>query len=157
MCNDYRFLTNGATLFEDFSEIKIKISFSEGKPNLEARDDIMLLGRYMFVPAFRAAERRDAERREALANTPEGRAQAAWDRMMAKALDALGHDAVLALIKTGQAPSRPEPEKATAEMIARSLAKMEGRLVDLPVSPAARAILAADAKRRGETEPGSKL
>jgi hypothetical protein len=29
MCNDYRLLTDAATLYADFSEIKIKIRFSE--------------------------------------------------------------------------------------------------------------------------------
>jgi putative SOS response-associated peptidase YedK len=42
MCNDYRLLTDAAAIFEDFSEIKIKIRFSEGKPNLEAREDIRI-------------------------------------------------------------------------------------------------------------------
>jgi putative SOS response-associated peptidase YedK len=42
MCNDYRLLTNAATLFDGFSEIKIKIRFSEGKPNIEAREDIKI-------------------------------------------------------------------------------------------------------------------
>jgi putative SOS response-associated peptidase YedK len=42
MCNDYRLLTDVATLFADFSEIKIKIRFSEAKPNLEAREDIKI-------------------------------------------------------------------------------------------------------------------
>jgi hypothetical protein len=42
MCNDYRLLTDAASLFADFSEIKIKIRFSEGKPNLEAREDIKI-------------------------------------------------------------------------------------------------------------------
>jgi hypothetical protein len=37
MCNDYRLLTGAATLFADFSELKIKIRFPEGKPNIEAR------------------------------------------------------------------------------------------------------------------------
>jgi putative SOS response-associated peptidase YedK len=42
MCNDYRLLTASATLFDGFSEIKIPIRFSEGKPNLEARQDIKI-------------------------------------------------------------------------------------------------------------------
>jgi putative SOS response-associated peptidase YedK len=42
MCNDYRLLTNAATLFEDFSELETKIRFPEGKPNLEAREDIKI-------------------------------------------------------------------------------------------------------------------
>jgi putative SOS response-associated peptidase YedK len=42
MCNDYRLLTDAAAIFADFSELKIKIRFSEGKPNLEAREDIKI-------------------------------------------------------------------------------------------------------------------
>jgi hypothetical protein len=42
MCNDYRLLTNAATLFDDFSQLKIKILFPEGKPNLKAREDIKI-------------------------------------------------------------------------------------------------------------------
>jgi putative SOS response-associated peptidase YedK len=42
MCNDYRLLTDAATVFEGFSETRIKIRFSEGKPNLEAREDIKI-------------------------------------------------------------------------------------------------------------------
>jgi putative SOS response-associated peptidase YedK len=40
MCNDYRLLTDAATIFSDFSELKIR--FPEGKPNLEAREDIKI-------------------------------------------------------------------------------------------------------------------
>ena len=42
MCNAYRLLTDAATIFADFSELKIKIRFSEGKPNLGAREDIKI-------------------------------------------------------------------------------------------------------------------
>ena len=42
MCNDYRLLADATTLFAGFSETKIKICFSEGKPNLEAREDIKI-------------------------------------------------------------------------------------------------------------------
>jgi putative SOS response-associated peptidase YedK len=42
MCNDYRLLTNAAELFEGFSETRIKIRFSEGAPNIEAREDIKI-------------------------------------------------------------------------------------------------------------------
>ena len=42
MCNDYRLLTATATLFDGFSEIRIKIRFSEGQPNIEAREDIKI-------------------------------------------------------------------------------------------------------------------
>jgi putative SOS response-associated peptidase YedK len=52
MCNDYRLLTDGATLFKDFSQTKIKIRFSEGKPNLEARDDIKITDTAPIVRAI---------------------------------------------------------------------------------------------------------
>jgi putative SOS response-associated peptidase YedK len=42
MCNDYRLLTDAATIFADFSQLKIKIRFSEGKPNLEARENMRI-------------------------------------------------------------------------------------------------------------------
>jgi hypothetical protein len=42
ICNDYRLLTDAATIFEDFSLLKIKIRFPEGKPNIEAREDIKI-------------------------------------------------------------------------------------------------------------------
>jgi putative SOS response-associated peptidase YedK len=42
MCNAYRLLTDAASLFDGFSETRIKIRFSEGKPNLEAREDIRI-------------------------------------------------------------------------------------------------------------------
>jgi putative SOS response-associated peptidase YedK len=53
MCNDYRLLIGAATLFEGFSETRIKIRFSEGKPNLEAREDIKITD---VAPIVRAAE-----------------------------------------------------------------------------------------------------
>jgi putative SOS response-associated peptidase YedK len=53
MCNDYRLLTASATLFDGFSEIKIPIRFLEGKPNLEAREDIKITDP---APMVRAAE-----------------------------------------------------------------------------------------------------
>jgi putative SOS response-associated peptidase YedK len=40
--NNYRLLADAATLVEGFSETRIKIRFSEGKPNLEAREDIRI-------------------------------------------------------------------------------------------------------------------
>jgi putative SOS response-associated peptidase YedK len=53
MCNDYRLLTDAAALFADFSETKIKIRFSEGKPNIEAREDIKITN---TAPIVRAIE-----------------------------------------------------------------------------------------------------
>ena len=46
-------LTDAAAIFEDFSEIRIKIRFSEGKPNLEAREDIKITD---AAPIVRAIE-----------------------------------------------------------------------------------------------------
>jgi putative SOS response-associated peptidase YedK len=40
MCNDDRLLLNAAAIFEEFSEVNTTIRFSDGKPNLEAREDI---------------------------------------------------------------------------------------------------------------------
>jgi len=53
MCNDYRLLTNAAALFEGFSETRIKIRFSEGAPNIEAREDIKITD---SAPIVRASD-----------------------------------------------------------------------------------------------------
>jgi putative SOS response-associated peptidase YedK len=53
MCNDYRLLTNAAQLFDGFSETRIKIRFSEGAPNIEAREDIKITD---MAPIVRAVE-----------------------------------------------------------------------------------------------------
>lgn len=42
MCNDYRSRVDVASVVEHFSKLKIKISFSEGIPNLQPRDDIRI-------------------------------------------------------------------------------------------------------------------
>jgi hypothetical protein len=46
-------LTAAATLFDGFSQFKIKIRFSEGKPNIEAREDIKITD---TAPIVRAIE-----------------------------------------------------------------------------------------------------
>jgi putative SOS response-associated peptidase YedK len=53
MCNDYRLLTATETLFDGFAEIKIKIRFPEGKPNIEAREDVKITD---TAPIVRANE-----------------------------------------------------------------------------------------------------
>jgi putative SOS response-associated peptidase YedK len=53
MCNDYRLLTNAAQLFDGFSETRIKIRFSEGAPNIEAREDIKITD---MAPIVRVVE-----------------------------------------------------------------------------------------------------
>jgi putative SOS response-associated peptidase YedK len=42
MCNDYRLHVGAGTIADDFSDIKIKIRFPEGTPNIEPRDDIRI-------------------------------------------------------------------------------------------------------------------
>ncbi|MCP8893319.1 SOS response-associated peptidase [Shinella daejeonensis] len=42
MCNDYRLTVDLASIMEDFADLKIKIRFSEGRPNVEARQDIKI-------------------------------------------------------------------------------------------------------------------
>lgn len=42
MCNDYRLKVELASIVEDFADLKIKIRFGEGAPNIEARDDIKI-------------------------------------------------------------------------------------------------------------------
>ena len=39
MCNDYRLKVEVAAILEDFEDIKIKIHFSEGTPNIEIMVD----------------------------------------------------------------------------------------------------------------------
>jgi len=42
MCNDYRLHVDVTAIAEDFAKLKIKIRFSEGRPNIEPRDDIKI-------------------------------------------------------------------------------------------------------------------
>lgn len=42
MCNDYRLEVDIATIAEDFEDLKIKIRFTDGVPNLEPRSDIRI-------------------------------------------------------------------------------------------------------------------
>ena len=51
MCNAYRLVTDAATLFEGFSQTRIKIRFSEGTPNIEAREDIKITNSAPIVRA----------------------------------------------------------------------------------------------------------
>ncbi len=52
MCNDYRLRVDAATIAEDFSELKIKINFSEGVPNIQPRDDIKITDSAPIVRAM---------------------------------------------------------------------------------------------------------
>ncbi len=42
MCNDYRQQVDLSTIVEDFEDLKIRIEFSDGRPNLEPRLDIKI-------------------------------------------------------------------------------------------------------------------
>lgn len=42
MCNDYRLKVDVTSIAKDFADLKIKIRFSEGRPNIEPRDDIKI-------------------------------------------------------------------------------------------------------------------
>ena len=54
MCNDYRLEVDASTIAEDFADLKIKIKFSEGVPNIEARSDIKITD---VAPIVRTLER----------------------------------------------------------------------------------------------------
>jgi len=58
MCNDYRLEVDASTIAEDFEDLKIKIRFSEGIPNIQARADIRITD---TAPIVRAVERGSGE------------------------------------------------------------------------------------------------
>jgi putative SOS response-associated peptidase YedK len=53
MCNDYRLMVDVASIVEDFADLKIKIRFGEGAPNIEAREDIKITD---MAPIIRTIE-----------------------------------------------------------------------------------------------------
>jgi putative SOS response-associated peptidase YedK len=53
MCNDYRLRVDVAAIVEQFADLKIKIRFAEGRPNIEARDDIKITD---VAPIIRSVE-----------------------------------------------------------------------------------------------------
>lgn len=55
MCNDYRLTVDLDTIAGDFSELKIKIDFPEGAPNLQARNDIKITETAPIVRASAAS------------------------------------------------------------------------------------------------------
>lgn len=58
MCNDYRLKVEISSIIEEFADLKIKLRFSEGRPNIEARDDIKITD---VAPIVRTV---DGQRRE---------------------------------------------------------------------------------------------
>jgi putative SOS response-associated peptidase YedK len=59
MCNDYRLKVDVGTIIEEFADLKIRIRFNEGVPNLEPRDDIKITDRGPIIR--RMAEAEEAE------------------------------------------------------------------------------------------------
>lgn len=53
MCNDYRSRVALDTIIQEFSEVRIRVRFPEGRPNLQPRDDIKITD---SGPIVRAAE-----------------------------------------------------------------------------------------------------
>lgn len=58
MCNDYRLKVDVSSIIEEFADLKIKIRFSEGRPNIEARDDIKITD---IAPIVRTIEEERGE------------------------------------------------------------------------------------------------
>jgi putative SOS response-associated peptidase YedK len=55
MCNDYRLMVDVASIVEDFADLKIKIRFSEGSPNIQAREDIKITDMGPIIRSFAGA------------------------------------------------------------------------------------------------------
>lgn len=53
MCNDYRLMVELASVIKEFEHLKIKIRFPEGRPNIEACEDIKITD---TAPIVRAIE-----------------------------------------------------------------------------------------------------
>ena len=53
MCNDYRLTVELASVIEEFEHLKIGIRFPEGRPNIEAREDIKITD---TAPVVRSVE-----------------------------------------------------------------------------------------------------
>jgi putative SOS response-associated peptidase YedK len=49
MCNDYRLNVEASAIPDDFADLKIKVWFSEGAPNIQARDDITITDTVLIV------------------------------------------------------------------------------------------------------------
>ena len=125
-------------------------------------------------PNWKAVGRKRAERQRAFDASPEGRAQAAWLRMLRAARKFQENGGVRALLdnpplapedEDDQEPAGAPPVKvppwrkdkdeptvvATAKMILEAGRKRRGEtVVELPTDPTARAIVLAAARSRGE-------
>ena len=55
MCNDYRLNVEASAIPDDFADLKIKVWFSEGAPNIRARDDIKITDTVLIVGRWTAS------------------------------------------------------------------------------------------------------
>ncbi|HEY1432892.1 MAG TPA: hypothetical protein VGF39_14895 [Stellaceae bacterium] len=55
MCNNYRLNVEASAIPDDFVDLKIKISFSEGAPNIQPRDDIKITDTVLIVGRWTAS------------------------------------------------------------------------------------------------------
>lgn len=55
MCNDYRRMVDATSIAEDFADLKIKIRFSEGVPNLQPHEDIKITDTGAIIRASNSA------------------------------------------------------------------------------------------------------
>ena len=56
MCNDYRVRVDADTIRQDFADLRIRIQFTDGIPNLEPRDDIRITDSAPIVRATGAGD-----------------------------------------------------------------------------------------------------
>jgi putative SOS response-associated peptidase YedK len=49
MCHDYRLNVEASAILDDFADLEIKVWFSEGAPNIQARDDIKITDTVLIV------------------------------------------------------------------------------------------------------------
>jgi hypothetical protein len=54
MCNDYRLNVEASAIPDDFADLKIKVWFSEGAPNIQPRDDIKIMDAVPIVGRWTA-------------------------------------------------------------------------------------------------------
>jgi len=116
----------------------------------------LAIGFLTFDGRCRAQHERERARREAHAATPSGRreaaAEAAWISMLTKSKQLLDKGGAAALMaEKPPAPAAPVVV-ATSEGILRAYGIAKGTVVEMPSDPAARAIVKAAARRRGEED-----
>ncbi len=131
---------------------KLKASLPPAKTKYSRGfNDGLAIGFMSFDARCLAWNARETARRAKHAASPEGRAEAAWCAMWDRANELLkGKGAV-------ETPPAPAPAAApvvvaTAEAVLRARAIARGEVTPLPTDPAARAVVKAAARRRGEED-----